>query len=140
MDEMRMQPFAAGRPLGGQHQRLPEPPQAVAGRIMREVRGKGGERPPEAGRRQARRQRAQHAQRLFVQILREIVHSRADFVVDRVALAFGRPPQGDDDEVQARLLQAEQFLCDKGFRQPRIALYDDHDLAPHLLAPRPLAI
>ena len=133
MDEMRMQPFAAVRPFAGQHQRLPEPPEAVARELARQVGGKRAERPPEAGPAKARQQAAQHAPRLFVQIFGEVQDRRPDLVMDRMALLVGRPPQRDEGQLEPGLLQPEQFLRDERLRQSRIALEDDDDLAPHVL-------
>ena len=135
-----MQPFAAGRPFAGQHQRLPEPPEAVARELARQVGGKRGERPPEAGPGKARQQAAQHAARLVVQIFGEIQDRRPDLVMDRMPLLVGRPSQRHERELEPGLLQPEQFLRDEGLRQARIALEDDDDLAPHVFALRPLTI
>ena len=75
----------------------------------------------------------QHAQRLFVQIFREIEDRRADLVMDRMALLSVGRRRATMTRSRAGLLQAEQLLRDKGLRQPRIAFQDDHDLAPHVL-------
>ena len=133
-----MQPFAAVRPFAGKHQRLAEPPEAVARELARQVGCERAERAPEAGAGKTGQQgRAATRARLFVQIFREIEDRRPDLVMDRMPLLVGRPSQRHQRQLEPGLLEPEQFLRDERLRKARIALEDDDDFPPHVFALRP---
>ena len=113
------------RHLGGQHQGLAEAADPVGGTIAPQVRKPRGPGRAVAWRAPHPPPGAQHAQRLLIQILRQIEHGRRDLAMQRVHGGIGRVAQRHDQQRQAAALERQQLLRDEGLGQARPAL--DHD-------------
>ena len=74
---------------------------------------------------------AEHPSRGFVEILRQVVHGRADLGVDRMGEPVRRAPQRHDHELDPAAFQGDDLLRDERLREARIALHDHRDRAAH---------
>ncbi len=117
----------AVRQLGGEHQGLAEAAYAVGGhvpaKILQPERAKGPvtwfpAHPPPG---------AEHAQRLLIEIFREITDLGADLLVDRVDRWIVGMAERDDLERDPALLKSQNFLGDEGLGKPRIPLQHQSD-------------
>ena len=95
--------------------------------IALEIRPEALEERLEARLPDAGAQSAQHAQRLLVQIFRQIDDARLDLVMDGMAFLVRWPAHGDEGQIEAGALEAQQFLRNERFGQTRIALQNDQN-------------
>lgn len=122
-----MQPFGIRWPFVGKHGGLPETAEAVAAEIMRQIAEKPAERLGEARLFAAGPQRLQHADRLLMQIFRQVGDGRADLIMNGVAFFIRRPAHGHQFQREPGLFEPQKFLGDESLGQARIALEEHHD-------------
>ena len=72
-----------------------------------------------------------HAFRIVLQIFREIEDIGLDALMDGMALGLLGMAQGDDQRLDAAILQPGDLLSDEGLRQARIALDENGDASGH---------
>ncbi len=116
-----------GRHLPRHDEGLPQAARPVRGEVALEIGPERAHEPAETGPAQREEHAAQHAQRLLVEIFRQIGHRRLDPAVHRVNRFLGRVPQRPDFEVEPAILQGQDFLRDEGLGEARITLHDDGD-------------
>jgi hypothetical protein len=127
---MRMQPRAVLRQLRHHDAGLAETPRAVGRRVAQQVLDPLPECAPIAATQACFQPRPQHAQRLLIEIFRQIADPRRDLAMHGVHVLVGRKAQGDDVDREPALLQRADLLRDKRLGQARIAL-EDEDQAGH---------
>jgi hypothetical protein len=130
MQEMRVELRRILRQLRHHHAGLAETPRAVGRRIADQVPQPLRESAPVAGLELRLPPGTQHAQRLLVEIFRQIGDFRRDLAMHRMEVLVGREPQRDDVDREPAQLQRANLLRDEGLRQTRIAL-EDEDQAGH---------
>ena len=127
MNEMGVQPIGVAGKFSGQHGRLSEPADAVAGRLAGEIGDEGTERGNKTAKSHRAPKSAEDATGFVTEIFRKIGEGGAYFVMDGMTAAVRRMAHGNERELKTGALEPQQLLGDEGFRQSRITLqhYDD---------------
>ena len=127
MQIMHVQMLHLRRQLACHGEGLPETAHAVGGEVALQIAPERLDRASETLLPQAPERAPQHPHRLLVEVFRQIGDAGLDGLVHGMHGPLGRMAQGPDFQVQAALLEGQDFLGDEGFGKARIAFHDDGD-------------